>query len=123
MPVTFAQSSHEKGIEPGAVHVVNITEDGTEGQQGLATDFVAAYAQEAHAVYACGPLPMYRSLAAACAPTGLPVQVSLEIVMGCGTGVCYGCTIRTAQGLKQVCRDGPVFELKDVDLASLRSGL
>lgn len=119
MPVSFAQSSHEKGIEPGAVHVVNVTEDGTEGLQGLATDFVAAYAEEAQGVYACGPRPMYRSLAEACGPTGLPVQVSLEIVMGCGTGVCYGCTIRTAHGLKQVCRDGPVFDLKDVDLDSL----
>jgi dihydroorotate dehydrogenase electron transfer subunit len=121
MPVSLAQSSHEKGLEPGAVHVVNVTEDGTEGLQGLATDFVAAYAEEAHAVYACGPLPMYRSLAAACEPSGLPVQVSLEIVMGCGTGVCYGCTIRTAHGLKQVCRDGPIFNLEDVDRDSLRA--
>jgi dihydroorotate dehydrogenase electron transfer subunit len=123
MPVSFAQSSHEKGIEPGAVHIVNVTEDGTEGLRGLATDFVGAYAEEAHAVYACGPLAMYRSLATACEPTGLPVQVSLEIVMGCGTGVCYGCTIRTSHGLKQVCRDGPVFGLKDVDLDSLGGGL
>jgi dihydroorotate dehydrogenase electron transfer subunit len=121
MQVSLAQSSHEKGLEPGAVHVVNVTEDGTEGLQGLATDFVAAYAEEAHAVYACGPLPMYRSLAAACEPSGLPVQVSLEIVMGCGTGVCYGCTIRTAHGLKQVCRDGPIFNLEDVDRDSLRA--
>ena len=59
------------------------------------------------------------SLAAVCAPTGLPVQVSLEIVMGCGTGVCYGCTIRTTGGLKQVCKDGPVFDLQAVDLDSL----
>ncbi len=123
MPVSFAQSSHEKGIEPGAVHVVNVTEDGTEGLQGLATDFVAAYTEESQAVCACGPLPMYRALANACGPSGLPVQVSLEIVMGCGTGVCYGCTIRTAYGLKQVCKDGPVFDLKDVDLDSVRRGL
>ena len=62
---------------------------------------------------------IFRSLAAACAPTSLAVQVSLEIVMGCGTGVCYGCTIRTAAGLKQVCRDGPVFDLQDVDWDSV----
>jgi len=119
MPVSFAQSSHEKGIEPGAVHVVNVTEDGTEGLQGLATEFVPAYTAETHATFACGPLPMYRPLLAAAGD--LPVQVSLEIVMGCGTGVCYGCTIRTARALKQVCKDGPVFDAHDVDWTSLRA--
>jgi dihydroorotate dehydrogenase electron transfer subunit len=32
-------------------------------------------------------------------------------MMGCGMGVCYGCTIKTKKGLKQVCKDGPVFDL------------
>jgi dihydroorotate dehydrogenase electron transfer subunit len=45
---------------------------------------------------------------------GKPVQISLEVVMGCGHGVCYGCTIRTKKGLKQVCKDGPVFDLDDI---------
>jgi dihydroorotate dehydrogenase electron transfer subunit len=45
---------------------------------------------------------------------GRPVQVSLEVVMGCGVGVCYGCTIKTKNGLKQACTDGPVFDLSDV---------
>ena len=45
---------------------------------------------------------------------GRPVQVSLEVRMGCGVGVCYGCTVKTKNGLKQVCKDGPVFELNDV---------
>jgi len=34
--------------------------------------------------------------------------------MGCGLGVCYGCTVKTKTGLKQVCKDGPVFNLNDV---------
>jgi len=41
-------------------------------------------------------------------------QVSLEVRMGCGFGACYGCTINTKKGLKQVCRYGPVFELDDI---------
>jgi hypothetical protein len=41
-------------------------------------------------------------------------QVSLEVRMGCGFGACYACTIDTKKGLKQVCRDGPVFELDDI---------
>ena len=45
---------------------------------------------------------------------GKPVEVSLGVMMGCGTGVCYGCTIKTKNGLKQVCQHGPVFGLEDV---------
>ena len=43
-----------------------------------------------------------------------PIQVSLEVRMGCGMGFCYACTIKTQQGLKQVCKDGPVFNLSNV---------
>jgi dihydroorotate dehydrogenase electron transfer subunit len=42
------------------------------------------------------------------------VQVSLEVRMGCGVGVCYGCTVKTKSGLKQVCKDGPIFELNEL---------
>jgi dihydroorotate dehydrogenase electron transfer subunit len=38
----------------------------------------------------------------------------MEMRMACGSGVCYGCTIKTRNGLKQVCKDGPVFELSDI---------
>ena len=37
-------------------------------------------------------------------------------MMGCGTGVCYGCTIKTKSGLKQVCKDGPVFGIDNLQL-------
>jgi dihydroorotate dehydrogenase electron transfer subunit len=42
------------------------------------------------------------------------VQVLLETPMACGTGLCYGCAIKTRRGMRQVCRDGPRFELRDV---------
>jgi dihydroorotate dehydrogenase electron transfer subunit len=68
-------------------------------------------------VFACGPTAMYRDMASRKKELGLTaksVQVSLEARMGCGRGVCYGCTVRTQTGLKQVCKDGPVFELDDI---------
>jgi dihydroorotate dehydrogenase electron transfer subunit len=34
--------------------------------------------------------------------------------MGCGVGVCYGCTVKTKSGSKQVCKDGPVFKLDEI---------
>ncbi len=91
------------------------TEDGTDGQQGIVTDLLPDYADRADQIFACGPVPMYRNMA-----DNYPqlksksIQVSLEARMGCGFGVCYGCTVRTKDGLKQVCKDGPVFELKDI---------
>jgi dihydroorotate dehydrogenase electron transfer subunit len=46
--------------------------------------------------------------------SGKPVEISLEMRMACGFGVCRGCTIRTQSGPKEVCTDGPVFNLSDV---------
>ncbi len=37
-----------------------------------------------------------------------------QMRMGCGIGICYACTVKTRNGLKQVCKDGPVFNLQDV---------
>ena len=39
---------------------------------------------------------------------------SLEENMACGVGACLGCAIRTKTGFKRVCKDGPVFNLKDI---------
>jgi len=92
------------------------TEDGSLGHQGLVTALLPEYADKADQVFICGPSPMCKAIAANYA--GLlkdkPVQVSLEVRMGCGLGFCYACTIKTIQGLKQVCKDGPVFEMRDV---------
>jgi dihydroorotate dehydrogenase electron transfer subunit len=81
---------------------------------GLATECIPGLAAWADQVFACGPTAMYRAMAQMVELKGKPVQVSLEVMMGCGVGVCYGCTIKTNTGLKQVCTDGPVFNLDDV---------
>lgn len=99
---------------PFDINVISATEDGSEGFRGCITDLVAGYLTHADQVFACGPVGMYRTMAAMPELKGKSVQVSLEIMMGCGVGVCYGCTIRTAKDLKQVCRDGPVFVLDDI---------
>ena len=39
-----------------------------------------------------------------------PVQTALEARMGCAMGVCYSCVVKTTQGVKRVCHDGPVFD-------------
>ena len=97
------------------VEMVAATEDGTIGHKGMITDLMPQYTDWADQVFACGPIPMYCVMANDYPQLKhKPVQVSLEVRMGCGRGICYGCTIRTKGGLKQVCKDGPVFDLGDI---------
>ncbi len=113
MPVNTPQSMFNKGMHPSAIHCFNATEDGSEGFKGLATQLIPHYLKGIDQVFACGPMSMYKTMAQMSVLQDKPVQVSLEIMMGCGTGVCYGCTIKTAGGLKQVCKDGPVFNMAE----------
>ncbi len=104
-------------IIPAGVEYFASTEDGKRGQPGFVTGLIPGHASWADQVFICGPMPMYRALIDQLSKLGLkdkPVQVSLEMRMGCGVGVCYSCTINTKQGLKQVCKDGPVFDLQDI---------
>jgi len=114
LPITPPQSLFNKGMLPANFQSVNATEDGSEGFKGLATQLIPHYLEHIDQVFACGPMPMYKTMSQIPALQNIPTQLSLEIMMGCGTGVCYGCTIKTKSGLKQVCKDGPVFEMGEV---------
>ena len=99
---------------PKGASVVKATEDGSQGRRGLVTGLIDEYIEQADQVFACGPAAMYKAMAGMDCLRGKSVQVSLEERMACGVGACYGCTVKTTEGLKQVCHDGPVFELADI---------
>jgi dihydroorotate dehydrogenase electron transfer subunit len=90
------------------------TDDGSVGTRGPVTSLIDSYIDQADQVFACGPPAMYKAMAGLDCLKGKSVQVSLEGRMACGVGACYGCTVKTKRGLKQVCHDGPVFELSDI---------
>lgn len=115
LPVTPQQKSYEGGMLPADFQCINATEDGSEGFKGMATQLIPHYLEGVDQVFACGPVAMYRTMAQMRELKGRDVQISLEIMMGCGTGVCYGCTIKTKKGLKQICKDGPVFGMEEVE--------
>ena len=75
-------------------------------------------AREDIEIFACGPTPMLRAVAALARDFHLPAQISLEEYMACAVGGCAGCTVKieTAAGpaMKRVCVDGPVFEAETV---------
>ena len=99
---------------PLGTDVITATEDGSAGEKGLITSFLPVYSKWADQVFACGPIPMYKTMAKQNLFEDKPVEVSLEVRMGCGLGFCYACTIKTRQGLKQVCKDGPVFNMSNL---------
>jgi dihydroorotate dehydrogenase electron transfer subunit len=109
---------YPKELLPPEVSLTVATEDGSAGYKGLITDIIPTFTTTADEIFVCGPMPMLRYIADNRQILRLadkkPISLSLEMRMGCGLGVCYGCTIRTKNGLKQVCKDGPVFDLNDV---------
>ena len=133
-PLAFlAQRAVEKGLEatlllgartgerlypqellPRGLKTVIATEDGSFGQMGLATVLLPPLLAGAAQVFACGPVDMLRAMARMPELRDRPVQVSLELRLGCGFGVCLGCSVPTTKGNRLVCRDGPVFLLDEV---------
>ncbi len=95
------------------------SDDGSLGRHG----FVDAQVRELlekddhfTEVLACGPRPMLRAVAKTAEESGVPCLVSLEERMACGVGACLGCAVRMSGGkMKHVCKDGPVFDAREVD--------
>jgi dihydroorotate dehydrogenase electron transfer subunit len=107
-------------FEKLGIEVVLTTEDGSRGEPGRVTGpldrAVTAARSEGRAptIYACGPTPMMRAVAAIGDRAGAPVFVSVEPVMGCGMGGCYSCVVRVRRDggshFVRSCIDGPVFD-------------
>ncbi|MCH4014267.1 MAG: dihydroorotate dehydrogenase electron transfer subunit [Solobacterium sp.] len=88
--------------------VIVCTSDGSYGIKGFVTDGLKTVKQYSY-VYACGPAVMLKNMDGMLESDG---EYSMEERMGCGFGVCLGCTIVTKKGPKRVCADGPVFDRK-----------
>ena len=101
---------------PPQVEYQVATEDGSMGRQGFVTELFADYLSWADQSFACGPVPMFRSMSPIVRRDGMnrPVQILMETEMACGTGICYGCAVFTRRGVKLCCKDGPRFNLLDV---------
>ena len=87
------------------------TEDGSLGIKGFVTDCIKEL-PECDYVFACGPMPMLRALSSL--EQLRDGQFSFEARMGCGFGACMGCSLKTVNGYKRVCKDGPVFYKEEI---------
>ena len=103
-----------------AAKFVGVTDDGSYGEKMNAVQAFAADLEKGNrpdVVLACGPTPMLRALKTLVEKENLPCYVSLEERMGCGIGACLVCVCDMTNGAKaRVCKDGPVFDVKDVVL-------
>lgn len=87
------------------------TLDGSCGTQGTVIDVIKQYGLQHRYFFACGPEGMLRALLDTMTSSG---QLSFEERMGCGFGVCMGCSKETKHGSRCVCKDGPVFQKEDL---------
>jgi dihydroorotate dehydrogenase electron transfer subunit len=114
----------QAGLSGIAVSIA--TDDGSAGHHGRVTELLEASLTNLDnrgMVFACGPIPMLKAVAAITRERDIPSQVSLEANMACGLGACQGCAVRAAPGADRVywhvCQDGPVFDRTDVDWEAL----
>jgi len=92
------------------------TDDGSAGFRGLVTAMFEkelARSVRPAMIFACGPDPMMKEVAEIAGEHGIPAQLSLESIMGCGIGACWGCVHKirkdgAAEWVK-ICEEGPVF--------------
>ena len=91
-------------------HTLKIyTVDGTYGEKGFAPDGLEGMGYTYF--YACGPMPMFRAVEEKAKGDG---EYSFEERMGCGFGACMGCSHKTKNGYKRICKDGPVLERSEI---------
>lgn len=96
------------------------TDDGSYKENGFAINYLKddCENEKPDCIYACGPLPMIKSVRDFAIQNNIPAQISLEERMGCGIGICLGCAVKdkNSEGFKHVCKDGPVFDVNDVEI-------
>jgi dihydroorotate dehydrogenase electron transfer subunit len=103
------------------------TDDGSREYCGPVTDLlrrdIGDHDCETTMIYACGPAAMIRAMGDLLNKSQIRCQVSLEERMACGLGACLGCAVavRNEAGkrdYRRVCRDGPVFDLREIIFGS-----
>lgn len=89
------------------------TEDGSIGEKGFITQLLEKK-YTGNKIYTCGPIPMIKAISKLSNTNPDNVICSLETIMGCGIGICYGCNIGTPEEYFLVCKDGPNFKLSQI---------
>ncbi len=102
------------------------TDDDSAGFHGPVTQCLSQWLEENEVsaeqtiIYACGPEAMLAEVARIANAKKIDCQVSMERRMACGIGICQSCAVECRVGdsgqteYKLCCKDGPVFDAKEV---------
>ena len=91
----------------------------TEENSGLVTDIVKKHKGELEnkQIFICGTIEMIKKIKKILNKDQIDrTSVYMEKRMGCGLGGCKSCAVKTLKGYKLVCKEGPIFPLKEVAL-------
>ncbi len=100
---------YSEEFEKLGAEVFVTTVDGSVGTKGFVTDVLKDF--DYSYFYTCGPEPMLKAVYNTSKTSG---QLSFEERMGCGFGVCMGCSCKTKYGNKRICADGPVLVKEEI---------
>ena len=92
------------------------TEDGSVGARGKVSDVVVRHEMKDirnKYFYIAGPIGMVKDILRK-SMGEVDGEVSVENIISCGVGACRGCVLPTIYGYRTICRDGPVFRIKDI---------
>lgn len=99
------------------------TEDGSVGTKGNVMDAIKENNISGEVIYACGPKPMLKAIKAYAEENNIEAYLSMEEKMACGIGACLACVCQSTEvddhsqvHNKRVCKEGPVFNSKEVEL-------
>lgn len=90
------------------------TEDGSMGEKGFVTNHSVLKNEKFDFIATCGPKPMMVAIAKYAIEQQIECEASLENLMACGLGACLCCVEKTITGNRCVCKDGPVFNIKEL---------
>ncbi len=102
------------------------TDDGSLGGKGFVTHSLADWLnrkkplEKDTIIYSCGPEKMLAAVAAIAQKHNIDCQLSMERMMACGIGLCQSCAVECKADdkgetiYKLCCKDGPVFDSKQV---------
>jgi len=102
-------------------NVKEASDDGSRGFKGNVVQLLEKNLEQLKSkkikIFACGPTAMLRALKDFCIKQNIECEASTECAMACGFGICQGCPIESTSEKDHyllVCKDGPVFNIKDV---------
>ena len=95
------------------------TEDGSYGKKGFVTVLLRDIIKkeknpDSLFIQTCGPHAMMDAVMKVAKEFGIEGEASIDERMACGVGACLGCMVKTHEGYKTSCIDGPIFRFDDL---------